>query len=483
MKKINNIGAYLIVFIMTLFVLIPAVSAQERVQANWAELEKFKALYDDPRPFLKEGAFAYKNSLPPKLYNSLVYDVDKMQKAWADLVGFRAPDVVGKIAPEIKPDTYNYKDKEKFPGLKELMIPEIYIRFNAAGPPFAGNFSEIKVVPTRQYYFSLPVAEGTKKYEGQSKLDKEGYLIGESYKGGYPFPRPSGEFKAQQICYNWEKRYTIFESFVNATANYGYSKNLRRDRDQVLAWLGVRLQGRLRMEPYGWFDERAQTRGEYTASILSWVAPRDSYGNAYSRTNFLDRDTFDYNLIYSAAIRRIRTMSATDTQDTVGGGDAIYEDSEGFSQKLTPKRFPFKFKVIAEREYLMPTHSLDGSPYVTSASKGLEQRNLEFERRPMYVVELIQTDKNYVYGKRILYIDQETFILKFGEHYDQKGRLYRTIWSNYASIPEMGVHIPQITTFRDHIDIHSTVSGYFYIPAPWLTRDDINLQSAITKGK
>jgi len=482
MKKINNIGAYLIVFIMTLVILIPAVWAQEEIKIMWAEVERYKKIFDDPRPFLSEGPFAYKNILPPKLYNTLIYDVNKMQKTWADdVVGFRAPDVVGKIAPEIKPGIYNYKDKEKFPGLKELMIPEMYNRFNAGGPPFAGNFAEIKVVPTRQYYYSLPVAEGTKKYEGQAKLDNEGYLIGESYKGGHPFPRPSGEFKAQQILYNWEKRYTIWESFTNVTSNNGFSKNLKMDREATLEWMGVRVQGRLRMEPYGWFDERAQKRGEHAASVLRWLAPRDNYGNAYGRLTYLDRNTFDYNLIYANTIRRIRTMSATDTQDTVGGADAIYEDSEGFSQKLSPKRFPFKFKVIAEREYLIPSESLDGSPYVTS--KGLELRNLEFERRPMYVVELIQTDKNYVYGKRILYIDKETFILIFGEHYDQKGRLYRTIWSKYCFIPEMGVHLPQITTFRDHIDIHSTVSLYFYIPAPWFKRDDVNLESVITKGK
>ena len=35
--------------------------------------------------------------------------------------------------------------------------------------------------------------------------------------------------------------------------------------------------------------------------------------------------------------------------------------------------------------------------------------NFEWERRPIYVVELTELDKSYVYSKRVLYIDKETF--------------------------------------------------------------------------
>ena len=78
------------------------------------------------------------------------------------------------------------------------------------------------------------------------------------------------------------------------------------------------------------------------------------FGNAFNITYYLDRDHYDNFLLYINAIRRVRKMSATDSQDAVGGNDIIYEDRDGFSQKLSPKRYPYKFEVIAEREYLVP---------------------------------------------------------------------------------------------------------------------------------
>ena len=80
------------------------------------ELEKAKADFDDPRPLFKE--LSYKKILPPEVYGKLIFDVEEMKKLWAECVGFKSPDVVGKIAPEIKPGKYSYMDKGKYPGLK-----------------------------------------------------------------------------------------------------------------------------------------------------------------------------------------------------------------------------------------------------------------------------------------------------------------------------------------------------------------------------
>ena len=108
----------------------------------------------------------------------------------------------------------------------------------------------------------------------------------------------------------------------------------------------------------------------------------------------------------------------------MAGNDFTNDDVGGFSQKMTPKVFPYKYEVIEEREFLVPVLSLDGSLYVTS--KELEYRNIEFERRPVYVVRMTQLDKNYQYSKRIIYVDKENFNILLSLAYDQKGRLYRS---------------------------------------------------------
>jgi len=50
---------------------------------------------------------------------------------------------------------------------------------------------------------------------------------------------------------------------------------------------------------------------------------------------------------------------------------------------------------------------------------------------PNYILEIKINDPNYVYSKRVMHIDacpfeeNGTFLLYWGEQYDQKGRLWR----------------------------------------------------------
>jgi len=454
-------------------------AAEEYKVITVKDLGDNKKILDDPRPYLVEG-LSYKKMLPPGVYAKLSYDVEEMKKLWAEIVGFKAPDVVGKIAPEIKPGTYSYQDKEKYPGIKALMTEDYYKRFNPGAPPFAGNFREIKVVPTRQYYRALPVAEATKKYMGKTELDeKTGIIKEETYVSGFPFPRPGGNFKANQVMYNWSKRYWGWDSQYMIQDSVGWTGGHKQDNTLTADGWMLKLKGRV-MEPYGCYDERAKEQGEDKVFSYKFYAPRDMFGNVISSLKYLSPDKYDQMMLYINALRRVRLMSATDVQDVVGGADTIYCDSEIFSQKLSTTVFPSKCEIIAERELLLPVTS-DGSSYIDS--KELEYHNLEWERRPVYVVKMTMLDKNFVYGHRILYFDMETFMLHFIENYDQKGRLYRTSESVTAFFPEMGVFHYGDNLARDHLDTHSSFVRTFFTPYPSIDRTKVGLGHLTTKGK
>ena len=132
--------------------------------------------------------------------------MEEAKRQTAELVGFKSPDVVGKIAPEIKPGKYTYQDLEKSSGLKELFPPELQLHIRAAGPPLPCSIEEFEIIPTIQLYWYMRLCEATKQNLGKTKLDKDGYIVPRSWQGGYPFPRPSGELKAQQLYYSFEKR-------------------------------------------------------------------------------------------------------------------------------------------------------------------------------------------------------------------------------------------------------------------------------------
>ncbi|HSB07422.1 MAG TPA: hypothetical protein VLK23_19770, partial [Thermodesulfobacteriota bacterium] len=139
------------VFMVLFLALILGTSVgwAQKYELGMKELEKYKAPVDDPAPFYKniEG---FKKIMPPDVYKKVTYDVEAMKRVWAEAVGFRAPDVVGKVFPEIKPGKYTYQDKAKLP-FDKMMWKHLYDRFNAppkSGPRHVCYFTEIEIVPT-----------------------------------------------------------------------------------------------------------------------------------------------------------------------------------------------------------------------------------------------------------------------------------------------------------------------------------------------
>ncbi len=447
------------------------------------EWESLKRSFDDPRPFLKGPGGDPKTFVPPEILKKVTFDVTEMKKRWSDTIGFKAPDITGKIHPEIKPGIYNYADKEKFPGLKSLIIPNLYKKFNPGGPPHVGNFPEVKIIPTRQYYWALPIAEATRKNEGLAKLDDQGYFIQDSYIAGYPFPKPSGKFKAQQIIYNWYKKYLDGENNAVLVKNFGWNKNLKMDWDSKSFALQIRFAGRVLMDPLGHLDNRAKKQGEDRQFVTKFKTPQDSAGNVQSILYYGDAKKKNATYVYFNLIRRLRKFSSEDTQDPFPGYDAIFDDDHGFGQKLRPDLYPYDYKVIDEREFLFPSYSLDGSSYLDS-NRGYELHNIEWERRPVYVVELRQLDPNYIYGKRVLYFDKETFLLLFAEAYDQKGRLYRDYLNTFAFLPEQGLLYWWSALPKDHIDLHSSYAIFWMHPyAWWVGRDQTGIGQLMRLGR
>jgi len=208
--------------------------------------------------------------------------------------------------------------------------------------------------------------------------------------------------------YNVEKRYLAFGlSFYMISRGIGVTGDLKTDFDSVFSVSHIPLAGRVMMPPYVWFDKREQQLGEFRCYIVDMQAPRDISGTIQHATIYLDPEKADQNVMYLPWLRRTRKMTGTDTQDPVMGQDIIYDDNEGWMQKLSPVRYPYRFDVLEEREYLVVAPTLDGAEYWSSG--GLECRNVRLERRPLYVVKLTQLDPNYVYSYRIFYIDRETF--------------------------------------------------------------------------
>ncbi len=486
MKSVKNLA----VLMIAVSILIPGIGFSEFQMPDWntyqvhlTDFEKHKKPFDDPTPIKK--VFGIKQILPPELYEHLGSDVPQMKKLWEKAVGFKAPDVVGKIAPEIKPGKYSYKDLPNMPGFKELMPEWVYNRIAPGGEKtgLAGNIPEFEIVPTQQYYYPKRVAQATIDCVGKTQQDENGYLVAETLTPGFPFPQPSGPHKAQQIMYNIENRYMNygFSGLLGARI-YGIDHKFKIDFNGSWDATGIKTSNRVLFPPYGYFDGRAQKRGERRAFMLSFGAPRDIAGVTQGATYYLDADAPDQIMMYIPAMRRVRKMTATDTQDPMVGMDTIYDDGEGWMQKLSPTRYPYKYEMIEEREYLVPSPTWDGACYISKKEK-FAFKGLQFERRPIMVIKLTQLDPNYVYSKRILYVDKEHLAHYCLLSYDQKGRRYREYSLNYGFDSDVGMLSwgGALVLMSDMVDTHATIMQPFVVPAKF-DRSDVSMRGMLKKG-
>jgi hypothetical protein len=446
---------------------------------------KYRDVAGDPRP-LVGTPIDPRVFVPKELMEKLTYDIEEMKRVWAEVVGFRAPDVVGKIAPHIKPGHYTYDDVMRDPGFKELMWPGLMDRIKPGGPPLAGNFPEFTIVPTRQLYWALPVGLATKKYAGQTQLDEQGYWKYETYTAGYPFPKPTGKFKAQQYLYNVRRNYQYWEQNVGLYVRaYGVDRRFTTDFDAIYDWSTLRLSGRVMMPPYGWFDKIAERDKSAFVTFRYFHAPRDTQGLGVMQHFYLPDERFDDQLLYAPTLRRVRKLSTTDTQDPIAGMDALYDDSDTYYQKMNPDRYPYEYSCEEMREYLVPV-SIDGTGYYAGLDEGYALKNVTLERRPIAKLILKQLDRNYVYSKKEIFVDAEVFVAWCNQRYDWKDRIYRSNYSHLYFFPESGMFDYFAVggyLWRDHIDLHSSVvSSALVAPCYW-NREDVSLQQLMTKGK
>ena len=200
MKGITIVLNFLIFGIGAAVVVLPASAAEKLPHANSylfhpSEAKKYIRAMDDSTD--KMVALPPKKLLPPEIWRYLTVNEEEAKRLTVELVGFKSPELVGKVAPEVKTGKYTCKDLEKSPGLKELFAPEMLSRLKPGGPPLICNIPEFDVIPTRQIYWFTRYSELTKQNLGKTKLDKDGYIIPASWEGGCPFPRPSGKFKEQ----------------------------------------------------------------------------------------------------------------------------------------------------------------------------------------------------------------------------------------------------------------------------------------------
>ncbi len=174
------------------------------------------------------------------------------------------------------------------------------------------------------------------------------------------------------------------------------------------------------------------------------VSPADLNGTVSLTWRFRDPDKHDTLWTYVPGLRRPRQLSPLNRSDGFMGSDVSLDDGAFFDAK--PEDFTFRLLNHHDQLVIMDPYSLRGEAELRGLPEGGWRivwkdvprigaddpawRGLPWApvssvlvRRPMWIVEAIPKDPNYLYGRILLRFDAGRYLGSWASKYDRAGTL------------------------------------------------------------
>jgi hypothetical protein len=224
----------------------------------------------------------------------------------------------------------------------------------------------------------------------------------------------------------------------------------------------------------GAFEARGRSNPNNLLSqtVARVVAPADLNGTISLTWRYRDPDKHDSLWTFVPGLRKPRQVSPLNRSDGFLGSDISIDDGPFFDGK--PEDFTFRLIERRDQLVIMDPYSIRGEAEIVPVDgggwrilwkgvprigaddptwKGLPWAPVSavLVRRPMWIVEAIPRDPNYLYGRILLRFDAETYQGSFASKYDRAGTLlssyqastgaYYTIDGEHAYIPAGGTTV------------------------------------------
>jgi hypothetical protein len=289
------------------------------------------------------------------------------------------------------------------------------------GAPLENNYFMIKAY--EQFVDTPGVIAATKKYAPLVKMGADGWIENYADLAGFPFPDPQ---TGQEIAWNFDfnthgdaNHYTNSGPVVTPGASV--ERRTKTERWELF-WIH-----RVDVGPLPKYEKNK--KGIHRGMFQHMYEPPESNNTRYYNLRYIDPSKSDDGYMYYAPFRRIRRISVGQRTDTVDGSDFIYDDEYGWDGHIQRNTY----KLLGRKELLCSRRS-DISKYVRTPGQAIPG-NIVRERINTYVVEVKSKDPNYIYGKRIWYVDPETYLITWTEIYDDLGKFWKCFESQTTEFP------------------------------------------------
>ena len=298
----------------------------------------------------------------------------------------------------------------------------------------------VDVYPTqRSVAFPKFVADNTAKCAQAAKVGNEGRSM-EGCHAGFPFPIPKTGYEAM---WNHLVRF-------NGQAYQSKYRNLNVDASgrTTLATEGNSTQD------YPFWDASKDAAETYWRIKLVYTGPARRAGEGLLIVDPLDVGAKDRRAwSYLPGQRRVKVAPdlSHDTPNPGTAGSNTFDDVFIFNGSMER----FDFKLVGKKEMIVPYNAYQ-AVYGAKQDELLKPNHLNpdlvrWELHRVWVVEAtLREGKRHVYGKRVFYLDEDSWAALASDQYDARGQLYRAGFAYMA--PSYDLPAPYTDMFG-HYDL------------------------------
>ena len=198
----------------------------------------------------------------------------------------------------------------------------------------------------------------------------------------------------------------------------------------------------------------------FLSTVLLPARDKGSIGVGYQPFNFRDGSTHVW--AYNPGTRRVRQAPDIAFDYAIPpSGLRTVDDDHLFNG--SPERY--SWKLIGKRELLIPYHNfrindpaLKYKDLLTPYT--LNPDTMRYELHRVWVIEAtLKKGLRHIYGRRMIYADEDTWLGHWADNDDTRGQLWRTAYVNYRYAPNAQAFHRGVSVYHD-LDAQAYEAGY-----------------------
>ncbi len=340
-------------------------------------------------------------------------------------------------------------------------LPESYLGLYKepqkwGAPPEGFHFT---IVPYKTVQETKGFIEATAKYHDKVQVDTEGVITNIADIAGRPFLKPK---TGLEMAWNFELN-NRGDTFNHRKFSPNINPKSRTERVSDQEYWEFYFINRTELDPKPALPAKQNKKDFRRGMFMSMFLPAEFLNTRMYTCRPIDQAKDDVTYLWYNQFRRIRRLSTSQRTDSIDGSDLIYDDEYLWDGQLTRNNYTYKGK-----KDLLCSRNESLSDLTRTAGQGM-LNGLKMERCNLLIVDAINKDPNYIYGKRVWYLDPETYLIMWEDIYDEKGRYWKCFGNFTRPVKtEKGDMKPVIvgTVFNDFQRTHAGLANSESIQIP-----------------